>query len=55
VGKPVHFAVQHDSQVFHFRTTFSPHDVISRWFLYVSLFLINIGISDVLSLEISSL
>ena len=38
-----------------FVTTLSPHEVISGRFLYMSLFLINIGIIEVLSLEISSL
>jgi hypothetical protein len=38
-----------------FETTFSSHKVILGWLLYVSLFLINIGINAALSLEISNL
>ena len=40
---------------FIFVATFSPYGFISGWLLYVSLFLIHIGVSVVLSLEISSL
>ena len=55
MGMPVQLAIYIIPRYLIFETTFNPRATIVVWRLNTSLFLINIGISADLSLEISNL